>query len=1450
MKSKNLKLSIVLFAISLFAIFCIPNFSKASTQLNPNWYIGINEYRSNTTPANMGYSIKKPNNHLTIDQGYKIWEIVKYNSNNESDTNYSTNLTLYCVKAGVGFRELSTDTTTGESKPAIKRATYTTSYNLIKDKAELEGLKDRNKTLYSLVSTDNYYGIIALADLMYIPESSSAQEKTELVNAALKANNIDPQNYNTSLTDEDIDAVQQAALWYFTNYDGGDSYTNVFNQLGKKTWLYYKTTTMSDYTTLQDYNPIVDGNQTEAGMDRDAQATYLYDYLINTAKANISKYKNGTLTSKSKITLYTDPNVEDHQPIISIEKEKPFDMALRKYITKVTSKAGVTTDLSNSTSTTRTPSINTATIDTEFTATYKHRKDPVTVKTGDVVTYNISVYNEGSKAGRVTKIVDQLPTGLVFASLSDSAKNIYDATWDASTNSVTFTRKASNTDNLAAYTNGSLKSETIEFICQVTQKASTTSKQILTNVAWIAEEYNAEDNLKITKTVGDDRDSEPDTKPNVNKDNMSNYKGNTSNKSELGDSNYFYKGEQDDDDFEKLVLLPNEFDLKLIKRISEVNNVKVPERIQSVDTSKLNTVDTDGKLITTATYKMDKNPVAVKKGDIIKYAIRVYNEGATDGYASEISEDVPEGLEFVWSEKLEDELNKDTTLSQSEKDAILYNQLIWTPKTVNKDTNKIEVVTTNYLAKGEGVEKSGTGTNLIKAFDSAKQTLDYKEVYVYMKVVSDNIGGTTIRNEAAITKDSDSDGNDVTDRDSTPEDWKKENDNKYYDDQKKWPIYKEDDEDYDNIILQNFDLALRKFIIAVSPDVQISDSEYLKDKNGNYTRAPQVDTSKLNTLGTDGKLITTATYNHPKNPLEVSSNDIVVYMLRVYNEGEIDGYATEIKDHLPPTLEFVNSDFNTKYNWKVSEDGRTVTTDYLKDSKVEKYKKDTSGKIVLNYVEVPIMCKLKDTAKVNQAITNIADITKFTDGNKNTIKDRDSEEDNVKLPNDDQLPSYKDDEKGDYIPGQQDDDDFEKVIIKPFDLALRKFITKVNNTDVNTRIPQVKYDAENNKITYEHTKDPVDVVTSDIVTYTIRVFNEGMKDGYAAEVSDDMPAGLEFLPDNEINKEYRWIMYDKDGNETKDVSNAVKIRTDYLSKEQGEAKMKEDSSLNENPYLLKAFDGSKEISDENPDYLDVKVAFKVVEPNTSDKIIVNSAQISKDTDKDGKDIDDIDSIPDQWNEGEDDQDREYIKLNYFDLALRKWVTQAIVIENGKETVTQTGHTPEQDPEPIVKVDLNRKKLNKVTVKFRYSIRITNQGDIAGYAKEIKDYVPEGLKFVAEDNPGWTDLGNNIITTNLLADKLLQPGESADVQVLLTWINRQDNMGLKTNVAEISKDYNDRGVPDIDSTPDNKKPGEDDIDDAPVMLSISTGKIKTYVALGITVLVMLSSGIVLIKKFVL
>ena len=78
------------------------------------------------------------------------------------------------------------------------------------------------------------------------------------------------------------------------------------------------------------------------------------------------------------------------------------------------------------------------------------------------------------------------------------------------------------------------------------------------------------------------------------------------------------------------------------------------------------------------------------------------------------------------------------------------------------------------------------------------------------------------------------------------------------------------------------------------------------------------------------------------------------------------------------------------------------------------------------------------------------------------------------------------------------------------------------------------------------------------------------------------------------------------------------------------------------------------------------------------------------------------------------------------------------------------------------------------------------------------------------------------------------------------------MGLKTNIAEISKDKNKSNTPDIDSTPNNKKPKEDDIDDAPVLLSIKTGidNNTQNIILIVGGLSVISVGAILIKKYVL
>ena len=88
--------------------------------------------------------------------------------------------------------------------------------------------------------------------------------------------------------------------------------------------------------------------------------------------------------------------------------------------------------------------------------------------------------------------------------------------------------------------------------------------------------------------------------------------------------------------------------------------------------------------------------------------------------------------------------------------------------------------------------------------------------------------------------------------------------------------------------------------------------------------------------------------------------------------------------------------------------------------------------------------------------------------------------------------------------------------------------------------------------------------------------------------------------------------------------------------------------------------------------------------------------------------------------------------------------------------------------------------------------------------------------------------NKTIVTDQTKDVLLQPGDTTEVEVVLTWINDSENFGIMDNWAEISKDKNDYNAPDIDSTPNNNKKGEDDIDDAPVMIAVQTGEVVLYI----------------------
>ena len=207
--------------------------------------------------------------------------------------------------------------------------------------------------------------------------------------------------------------------------------------------------------------------------------------------------------------------------------------------------------------------------------------------------------------------------------------------------------------------------------------------------------------------------------------------------------------------------------------------------------------------------------------------------------------------------------------------------------------------------------------------------------------------------------------------------------------------------------------------------------------------------------------------------------------------------------------------------------------------------------------------------------------------------------------------------------------------------------------------------------------------------------------------------------------------------------------------------------------------------------------------------------------------------------------------NYLYLAGR--AKNMIVTEGGKTVEYASEHT-QFDKTSMLNVSIPKQSLDKVSVKFKYQIKVENQSEIPGYAKEIKDHIPAGLKFVEEDNKefGWKLDKDGVITTDYLKDTILNPGESAEVTVILTWINGENNLGTKVNFAEISEDYNDYGTPDIDSTPDNFTGDvvEDDEDKDVVMLQVRTGSIDTnYIIFAVVVVSIIATGAILIKKYV-
>lgn len=195
----------------------------------------------------------------------------------------------------------------------------------------------------------------------------------------------------------------------------------------------------------------------------------------------------------------------------------------------------------------------------------------------------------------------------------------------------------------------------------------------------------------------------------------------------------------------------------------------------------------------------------------------------------------------------------------------------------------------------------------------------------------------------------------------------------------------------------------------------------------------------------------------------------------------------------------------------------------------------------------------------------------------------------------------------------------------------------------------------------------------------------------------------------------------------------------------------------------------------------------------------------------------------------------------FDLELEKHISR-IVVQNSKGTKAY-----DYNNSTLAKVEIHKKQLNNSLVVIEYSIKVKNTGDIAGYAKNIVDYLPNGLTFSSELNQDWYLLGNNLHTKKLENEEI-KPGEEKEIKLVLTKVMTADNVGLINNRAEIYEDYNKYGEADIDSKPNNQNIKEDDMNAADVIIAISTGGATSiYIVLFIINIILISAAIYLLIK---
>ena len=194
-----------------------------------------------------------------------------------------------------------------------------------------------------------------------------------------------------------------------------------------------------------------------------------------------------------------------------------------------------------------------------------------------------------------------------------------------------------------------------------------------------------------------------------------------------------------------------------------------------------------------------------------------------------------------------------------------------------------------------------------------------------------------------------------------------------------------------------------------------------------------------------------------------------------------------------------------------------------------------------------------------------------------------------------------------------------------------------------------------------------------------------------------------------------------------------------------------------------------------------------------------------------------------------------VEAKKFDLSLSKTISKVSVTNlEGNKSINYSDTN-------LAKVEIKGKYLKDSVVVVEYKIKVTNKGELAGYAKKIVDNKPSDLKFNSKLNPDWYQSSNMLYNTSL-SNEIIEPGETKELTLILTKTMTNSNTGLTSNKAEVLEYFNSQGIVDEGSSQD------DDISQADLIISVSTGiAVKFAFTIIFTIITIAGVVYIIIKK---